>query len=110
METKLAMTLSPDEQYYQEMQERTRALAELLGVSLKCAEDVEYLRTRARWTPQLEQDLILAHSRGEEVNMCEFGCTRETGLRLLEVAETARQEAQIENYALLYSGQAICDI
>ena len=53
-------------------------LAEELGVSFACACDIWYLRTRSRWTEDLEQELIQAHARGETVDINSFGVTAET--------------------------------
>jgi len=44
-----------------------------LGVSLKCASDVWYLRTRARHTQELESELIRLHKEGTPPNIYEFG-------------------------------------
>lgn len=57
-----------------------------LGVSNDIAADVVYLRTRSRWTPELEVELIRRRQTGESINMCDFGCTPETGQRLLDEA------------------------
>ena len=60
------------------VQEENRALAKELGVSPQCAYDVSYLRTRHRWSEELEKDLIKAHADGVEVNVCDFGVTEKT--------------------------------
>lgn len=57
-------------------------LAKNLKVSLTCAYDILYLRTRSRWTQKLENELIQANKNGEFVNMNEFGVTKETQAKL----------------------------
>jgi hypothetical protein len=49
-------------------------LATELGVSVSCAYDICYLRSRCRHTDELEQELIELHKKGTPPNMCEFGC------------------------------------
>lgn len=61
--------------------------AKKLGVSVECASDVIYLRSRSRWTQELEDKLIQAHKNGESVNVFEFGCTEETGQNLVRAAK-----------------------
>lgn len=48
-------------------------LAKELNVSEQCATDVWYLRTRSRYTPELEQELIRLHEEGTPPNIHEFG-------------------------------------
>lgn len=50
-----------------------RGLANELGVSMGCACDVRYLRTRSRWTEELEEELIRLHKAGTPPNVMEFG-------------------------------------
>lgn len=52
-----------------------------------CAIDILYLRTRNRWTADLEKELIDLHKAGIPPNIMEFGCTVETGEALLSQAE-----------------------
>lgn len=53
-------------------------LAEKLGVSNRCAGDVYYLRTRSRWTQDLEDKLIKLHKEGNPPDsMCDFPCSEE---------------------------------
>lgn len=52
-----------------------------------CFNDITYLRNRFRWTQELEGKLIILHAKGEPPNMMEFGCTKETGQKLLEEAK-----------------------
>lgn len=55
--------------------EEQKDIAEELGCSLGCAANVQYLRTRARWTQALEDELIRMDKDGEPgPNMNEFGC------------------------------------
>lgn len=49
-----------------------RQLAIDLGVSEWCAMDVFYLRSRSRWTQELEDKLIRLYQEGNPPNMCEF--------------------------------------
>lgn len=49
-------------------------LAVELKISKACAMDVYYLRTRSRWTQELEDQLIDLHAKGTVPNMCEYGC------------------------------------
>ena len=58
-------------------------LAVELNVSERCADDIIYLRTRSRHTQALENELIALHKKGVHPNMCEYGCTKETGEALL---------------------------
>lgn len=51
-----------------------KELAKEVGCSYETAHDVYYLRTRSRWTPELEKELIKRCENGEAVNMNEFGC------------------------------------
>lgn len=65
--------------YYEEMEKYTKSLAEELGVSVSCASSVEYLRTRSRWTQELEDNLIEMDKKGLPMpNMCDYGVTEET--------------------------------
>ena len=48
-------------------------LAEELNVDSMCAGDVWYLRTRSRWTQELEEELIRLHQAGTPPNMCDYG-------------------------------------
>lgn len=41
--------------------EEALRLSSELGVSLECARAVEYLRTRGRWTPEMECRLIASY-------------------------------------------------
>lgn len=60
----------------------TEILAEKLKISHKCACDVRYLRTRSRWTQELENKLIQLHAEGKRPNMNEFGSSSETQAKL----------------------------
>ncbi len=74
------------------VQEDNRALAKELGVSSQCAYDVAYLRTRHRWSEELEKDLIKAHADGVEVNICDFGVTSETQQAIMDAIDAAMKE------------------
>lgn len=78
-------TLSPEKQHVQDfdrmiqeqftypIQEDIMDMSEELGVSYQCAADIYYLRTRSRWTEELENELIRLHKQGNPPNMNEFG-------------------------------------
>ena len=57
------------DEYYSEMSQYMKDLAVELGVSVECAGDVWYLRTRSRHTPELEAELIALHAAGTPPNM-----------------------------------------
>lgn len=42
------------------------------GMSEACASDVSYLRTRSRWSKELEQRLIREHAEGKKINICDW--------------------------------------
>lgn len=56
------------EHYKQEIQRVEKELS----VSTFCAMDIVYLRTRSRWTPELEKLLIEEHREGKQINICEW--------------------------------------
>ena len=60
--------------------------AEQMGLTKECVTDMVYLRTRQRWTPELEAELIRLHQAGTPPNMMEFGVTEETQQNLLDEA------------------------
>lgn len=45
-----------------------------LQVSKSCAQNIWYLRTRSRWSQELEDKLIELHKAGTPPNIMEFGC------------------------------------
>lgn len=49
-------------------------LAQKLNITEACAEDVWYLRTRSRWSQELEDKLIELHKAGTPPNIMGFGC------------------------------------
>jgi GAF domain-containing protein len=59
--------------YQKEQLEYVESLAQELGVSVECAEDVNYLRSRSRHTEELEAELIRLHKEGNPPNIFEFG-------------------------------------
>ena len=65
-------------EYYEEMNRYMDELATELGVSVRCAEDVWYLRTRSRHTPELEAELIALHAAGTPPTLRSFGVTEKT--------------------------------
>jgi hypothetical protein len=62
------------------------AVRRQLRVDRACAEDVVYLRTRNRWSPELEAELIRLHRVGTPPDMNRFGVTPETQAALLREA------------------------
>ncbi len=60
-------------EYYEEMEAYFQQLAKELDCSISCATDVWYLRSRSRWTQELEDKLISLHKSGNAPNICEFG-------------------------------------
>lgn len=63
------------DEYYEEHKKYIRSLALELKVSVGCATDVLYLRSRSWHTDELEKELIRLHQEGNPPNVCEFGCT-----------------------------------
>jgi hypothetical protein len=57
------------------MNDEQARVAKELNVSDSCASDVVYLRTRSRWTQELEETLIALHAAQVPPNIMEFGCT-----------------------------------
>jgi hypothetical protein len=51
-------------------------LTKELNVSVHCANDIVYLRSRSRWTQELEDELIKLHKEGNPPNIFEFGNPR----------------------------------
>jgi len=64
-------------------------LAQAAQVSEECVSDVGYLRSRSRWSEELELELIALHKAGNPPNVNEFGCTPETGKALLDAIKAA---------------------
>lgn len=44
-------------------------IAKELNVSIECACDIAYLRTRSRWTQEKENKLIQSHKEGKPLNV-----------------------------------------
>lgn len=55
----------------------------LYSIDQESAWKVFYLRSRYRWTIDLEQELVRKLKRGARPNVCEFGVTPETQQALL---------------------------
>ena len=53
--------------------QESQSIAKQLVVSLGCALDVQYLRSRSRWTQELEDRLIQLHREGRPPNIFDFG-------------------------------------
>jgi hypothetical protein len=78
---------------FDEMVKEEERIEKELGVSFQCACDILYLRSRSRWTIELEQKLIALHKAGTPPNVYEFGVTKETQRKLLEsVAENLMEQ------------------
>lgn len=74
---------------YASIESEIMDLAKDLSISMQAASDVHYLRTRNRWTQELEDELIAKHKAGESINIFNFGVTEETQRNLMEkVRET----------------------
>jgi hypothetical protein len=65
-------------EYYDELEQYMKDLATELSVSVNCAHDVWYLRTRSRHTPELEAELIARWAAGNPPNISNFGVTEDT--------------------------------
>lgn len=80
-----------EEEMRQEMEDGAREyrqevlrVSQELGVSLFCANDIVYLRSRHRHTPQLEAELIQRYKDGNPPeDMGTFGVTEETQQNLM---------------------------
>jgi hypothetical protein len=81
-------------EYYDEMEQYIRDLATELGVSVNCAYDVWYLRTRSRHTPELEAELITLHAAGTPPIMCDFGVTEGTQSYIQSFASGFERDAE----------------
>ena len=81
------MTKQSENEYYDELEQYMRDLAAELGVSVSCAQDVWYLRTRSRHTLTLEAELIALHAAGNPPNMNDFGVTPITQEEIRKVRE-----------------------
>ena len=58
---------------HDETVDHIQKLADKLGVSWEWASDIWYLRTRSRWTQELEGKLIqMAKSNQPHVNICDW--------------------------------------
>lgn len=58
---------------HEELLMGARSVAHDLNISHQCALDVIYLRSRSRWTEELEAKLIQLHKDGIPPNVMEFG-------------------------------------
>ena len=63
-------------------------LMEEKGLSLNCAMDVSYLRTRSRHTPELEERLIREYAEGKQINICDWPPEPELHADLLKNARS----------------------
>lgn len=81
------------DKYYEEMNQYIKNLAVELGVSIECATDVWYLRTRSRHTLELEAELIALHATGTPPNMCDFGVTEDSQAYIREFCAAIKGES-----------------
>jgi len=80
-------------EYYDEMEQYMRDLATELGVSVNCAHDVWYLRTRSRHTPELEAELIARWAAGIYTDISNFGVTEDTQSYIRSIASGFERNA-----------------
>lgn len=80
-------------EYYAEIEIKRAKLAKVLNIPINSVDDVIYLRTRNRHTPELEKELIYKIQQGEYVNIMEFGVTEKTQNNLLNAALKAYSKA-----------------
>jgi hypothetical protein len=80
-------------EYYEELEQYMRDLATELGVSVNCAHDVWYLRTRSRHTPELEAELIARWAAGIPPNIGSFGVTEDTQSYIRSIASGFERNA-----------------
>ncbi len=59
---------------HDETEKAIQILSEELDISIDCARDIIYLRTRSRHSSELEKELIRLHDIGTPPNIYEFGC------------------------------------
>ena len=81
------------QEYYDELEQYMRDLATELGVSVNCAQDVWYLRTRSRHTPELEAELIARWAAGIPPDIGNFGVTEETQSYIRSIASGFERNA-----------------
>lgn len=66
-----------------------------LNVSARCASDISYLRSRSRWTQELEDTLVKMDREGKHPeNIFEFGSTPETKKALMDIVDASLKEKQ----------------
>lgn len=58
---------------HDEQTQYINTLADEMKVSVDCAGDIVYLRSRSRWTQELENQLIQLYKEGKAPNIFEFG-------------------------------------
>lgn len=58
--------------YHKEMARHTEEVARRLNVDLMCANHVVYLRSRSRWTKELEDELIASYKEGNKPGLNDF--------------------------------------
>lgn len=83
------------ENWFKEQEEERKKLAQELNIPVAFADDVMYLRSRQRHTPELEKQLIEKLSKGEYVNIMEFGVTEETQMQLASAIRQGYEEGNV---------------
>ena len=71
-EAKMAKFQTAMDSLYDSTNQYIHKLAQDLGITEKCATDVWYLRTRSRWTEELETELIRLHRAGTPPNIFDW--------------------------------------
>jgi hypothetical protein len=69
------------------MEKEIKKIENELGVSRECANSILYLRSRSRWTRELEKELIQLFKLGTPPNMMEFGVTEKTQQKMKGIVD-----------------------
>ena len=88
IETNTAHDNNYDE-YFESVLSEQKLIAAEHDITQAQAADVQYLRTRGRHTPQLEQLLVATIKQGLPYNIMEFGVTKESQQALVDAATEA---------------------
>lgn len=62
------------DEYQESFVKYIQSVANELEITDDCASSVVYLRSRSRWSQELEDELISLYRKGTPPNMCDFGC------------------------------------
>lgn len=74
-----------DDSYYIELAKELGALADTLGITYAQASDVLYLRSRCRWTQELENELFELYKNGETPLIYDFGVNEQSKERMKKI-------------------------